>query len=84
MLGRAWVSAYTEQDEVFVAPEDLIGKILHCRGIDGDAERARFLNPSIKEYMPDPSILRDMDVAAAIIADHITCLLYTSPSPRDM
>lgn len=72
MLGRAWVSAYTEQDEVFVAPEDLIGKILHCRGIDGDAERARFLNPSIKEYMPDPSILRDMDVAAAIIAEHIT------------
>ncbi len=71
MLGRAWVSAYAEQDEVFNRPEDLIGKILHCRGIDGDAAREKFLNPSIKEYMPDPSVMRDMDVAARIIADHI-------------
>ena len=71
MLGRAWVSAYAQQDEVFVSPDDLIGKILQCRGIETDAERAKFLSPSIKEYMPDPSVLRDMDTAAQVIADSI-------------
>ena len=69
MLGRAWVSAYAEQDEVFVSPDDLIGKILRCRGIADAAAQEKFLNPSIKEYMPDPSVLRDMDAAARTIAD---------------
>lgn len=69
MLGRAWVSAYAEQDEVFVNPDDLIGKILRCRGIADAVAQEKFLNPSIKEYMPDPSVLRDMDAAARTIAD---------------
>lgn len=69
MLGRAWVSAYAEQDDVFVSPDDLIGKILQCRGMADAQAQKKFLNPSIKEYMPDPSVLRDMDVAAQTIAD---------------
>ncbi len=69
MLGRAWVSAYAEQDEVFLSPDDLIGKILRCRGIEDAAEREKFLNPSIKGYMPDPFVLCDMDKAAQTIAD---------------
>ena len=68
MLGQAWVvPVYTEN----VLPEkkdDLISKILINRGIE-DAEK--FLNPSIKEYMPDPSVMTDMDRAAVIVADAI-------------
>ena len=30
-----------------------------------------FLNPSIKEYMPDPYVLKDMEKAAQIIADAV-------------
>lgn len=71
VLGRAWVSAYSDENEIFSRPEDLVGKILHCRGIDGDAARDKFLNPSIKEYMPDPFVLRDMDMAARTITDAI-------------
>jgi len=71
MLGRAWVSAYAEQDEIFVSPNDLIEKILRRRGIADAAAREKFLNPSIKEYMPDPSVLHDMDAAARIIADSV-------------
>ncbi len=71
VLGRAWVSAYSDEDKIFSSPEDLVGKILHCRGIDGDAQRNLFLNPSIKEYMPDPSVMRDMDAAASVIADAV-------------
>ncbi len=71
MLGRAWVSAYAEQDEIFVSPDDLIGKILQRRGVADAAAREKFLNPSIKEYMPDPCVLHDMDAAARIIADSV-------------
>ena len=67
MLGQAWVlPAYS--DCAGGVSDDLVAKILYARGID-DAER--FLNPSIKEYMPNPSVLKDMDVAAHVIADAI-------------
>lgn len=71
MLGQAWVSAYELPDEIFISPDDLIGNILRCRGIVGDVARKKFLNPSIKEYMPDPSVLHDMDIAARTIADAV-------------
>ena len=67
MLGRAWVSVY---DSV-CGTEDLLKNILNGRGIVSDLEVERFLNPSIKEYMPDPSVLKDMDIAAKLIADAI-------------
>ncbi len=67
MLGQAWVlPAYPDSD--IGALDDLVAKILNARGIE-NAER--FLNPSIKEYMPNPSVLQDMDKAACIIADAV-------------
>ncbi len=51
--------------------DDLVRKILDSRGITGDDDVQKFLNPSIKEYMPNPSVLRDMDMAARIIADAV-------------
>lgn len=51
--------------------DDLLHNILDSRGITGYENVQKFLNPSIKEYMPNPSVLTDMDNAARIIADAI-------------
>ncbi len=67
MLGKAWVLAYDE----FSGADDLLKNVLAGRGIISDADTKQFLNPSIKDYMPDPSVLMDMDRAAKIIADAI-------------
>ena len=69
MLGRAWMVATSSDDTI--GADNLVKKILATRGIVDVADQERFLNPSIKEYMPDPSVLRDMDVAAREIADSI-------------
>ena len=67
MLGRAWMVVADGFDN----SNDLVKQILISRGVESDADIEKFLNPSIKEYMPDPCVLKDMDVAARIIADAI-------------
>ncbi len=67
MLGKAWVM----ENDVFDGNRGLIKNILRGRGIETDADVKSFLNPSIKEYMPDPSVLMDMDRAVQVIADAI-------------
>ena len=64
MLGKAWVVAYDNLE----TNNDLVKTILASRGVD---DIDKFLNPSIKEYMPDPSVLLDMDVAARVVADAV-------------
>ncbi len=72
MLGKVWaVSDDYNMDKCPTDTENLIKNILTSRGITGDVAVARFLHPSIKEYMPDPSVLKDMDKATQIIADAI-------------
>ncbi|MGN0917297.1 MAG: single-stranded-DNA-specific exonuclease RecJ [Candidatus Enterousia sp.] len=72
MLGRAWTLAtYCDADNFSCPDDDLLHRVLSSRGICGDAAVQKFLNPSIKEYMPDPSVLCDMDNAARIIADSV-------------
>lgn len=66
MLGKAWVL----MDDGFCDCDDLLKKILCSRGVS-EQETQKFLNPSIKEYMPNPSVLKDMDKGAAVIADAI-------------
>lgn len=44
--------------------------LLAGRGIDG-GEAHRYLNPSLKSDLPDPSTLKDMDRAAELILDAI-------------
>ena len=68
MLGKAWVLADGIDN---VNSDDLVKKILAGRGVSDEAEVKRFLNPSIKEYMPNPSVLTDVDAAARIIADAV-------------
>lgn len=72
MLGQVWtVATYPGEESSISRPDNLLQKILMSRGITDMAAMEQFLNPSIREYMPNPSVLCDMDVAAKIIADSI-------------
>lgn len=64
--GHALAAAISQRYDL---PE-LLGRVLAGRGVDLDAVET-FLDPSLKVLMPDPSVLRDMDRAAARIADAI-------------
>ncbi|HYC03205.1 MAG TPA: single-stranded-DNA-specific exonuclease RecJ [Azospirillaceae bacterium] len=46
---------------------EIVGRILAARGIALD-EADRFLTPTLKALLPDPSVLRDMDGAAERLA----------------
>lgn len=50
----------------YALPE-IAGRVMALRGITPDSA-ASFLNPTLRALMPDPSCLRDMDVAAARLA----------------
>lgn len=60
-LNRALAIAQTRQ------LPDLVSRVLAGRGVGLD-ETATFLTPTLKDLMPDPSTLCDMDKAAARIA----------------
>lgn len=75
VLGKRWV--FTPYDARLAAgisqshglPE-LLGRLLAARDIAFDAVPA-FLEPTLKSSLPDPSRLKDMDIAASRIADAI-------------
>src|SRR5688572_2931374 len=48
--------------------EDLTDQLLMARGIPAD-DLARHRSPTIRDFLPDPSVFRDMDVAASRLAD---------------
>lgn len=50
--------------------EDLVTQLLLARGVDRD-DIGRHRNPTLREFLPDPSAFRDMDVAADRIAQAI-------------
>ena len=68
VLGRAWL---VPDIGISVSDDNLVKNILHNRGIDTDDDVERFLTPSVKNEMPDPSSLIDMDRAIAIIESAI-------------
>lgn len=65
LLGRKWVINDSEKSD------NLITRILNSRGVFGDENISRFLSPTIKDSMPDPSNMIDMDVGARLMADAI-------------
>ena len=72
VLGKTWaVSEDYNLNQDLNDTDNLIKNILASRGITGDVAVARFLHPSIKEYMPDPYVLKDMERATQIIADAV-------------
>jgi len=74
-LGKKWVLAKNNErlvqgmSQLYMLPE-IISRILVSRGI-GFENVERFMNPSIKDQLPDPNSLKDMDKAAQSIADAI-------------
>ncbi len=72
VLGQSWVwrlGAVDDRDADF-APDDLVTQLLMSRGVPReDMERHR--DPTIRGFMPDPSIFRDMEEAAQRLADAV-------------
>lgn len=66
MLGHAWIVA-DGADEAYATEEDLVKRILINRGMVPE-DIPGFLNPSVKDYMPDPFVLRDCERAVKVIA----------------
>jgi len=49
---------------------ELLARILAGRGVEAE-EAAAFLDPTVRDLMPDPTVLADMPAAAARIADAV-------------
>ncbi len=51
-------------------PDDLVDQLLLARGVSRE-ELARHRRPTLRDFMPDPSVFRDMDKAAERLADAV-------------
>src|SRR5690606_2693931 len=49
---------------------DIVARVLAGRGVQA-ADAARFLDPTIRDLLPDPASLTDMEQAASRIADAV-------------
>ncbi|MDR0967560.1 MAG: single-stranded-DNA-specific exonuclease RecJ [Rickettsiales bacterium] len=65
VMGRVWALSDNNCDS------DLLKQILCSRGIVSDTDVQKFLDPKIKDYMPDPFVLRDMQRGVVVVADAI-------------
>ncbi|MFN8925030.1 MAG: single-stranded-DNA-specific exonuclease RecJ [Rhodospirillales bacterium] len=70
--GRRWTAAAADERTALALAQahglpDLVARILAARGSGLDAVEA-FLRPQLRTALPDPSVLRDMDRAAARLA----------------
>ncbi len=50
---------------------EIVGRLLAARGVEADAAE-RFLAPTLRDFLPDPSLLKDMDVAVARLVRAVT------------
>jgi single-stranded-DNA-specific exonuclease len=72
ILGQPWRwrgGAADGHDEAF-QPDDLIDQLLMARGVAREALELHRL-PTLRGFMPDPSLFRDMDKAAERLADAV-------------
>ncbi|QUM72966.1 single-stranded-DNA-specific exonuclease RecJ [Sphingopyxis granuli] len=72
ILGQPWRWRRTSAQMAgeSLAPNDLVTQLLLARGVPrDDIERQRA--PTLRAFMPDPSLFRDMDAAAARLADAV-------------
>ena len=75
LTGRPWVFRPADDREVMACSQkhglsDVLARILVARGIAAD-EVEVFLNPTLKNSLPDPAHLLDMDVASTRVATAI-------------
>lgn len=65
-----WRGAGTDSRDSGFQPDDLVASLLLARGCPRDALESH-RTPTIRGFMPDPSIFRDMDRAAERLADAV-------------
>ena len=65
-----WRGEGADAREPGYAPDDLVTQLLLARGCPRD-ELDAHRNPTIRAFMPDPSLFRDMDAAAERLADAV-------------
>ncbi|MBK6707218.1 MAG: single-stranded-DNA-specific exonuclease RecJ [Sphingomonadales bacterium] len=72
ILGQSWQWRGNRADagDPDFTPDDLVTQLLLARGVARD-DLERHRNPTLRGFMPDPSIFRDMDVAAERLADAV-------------
>jgi single-stranded-DNA-specific exonuclease len=75
LSGRRWIWRTGEDRVAFGIAQrlevpEIIGRLLAARGIGIEAAEA-FLTPTLRALLPDPSVLIDMDAAAARLADAV-------------
>ena len=59
-----WRKAFWRRNGGDDLGRDLIDQLLLARGV-GEADLARHRQPTIRDFLPDPSVFQDMDKAAA-------------------
>src|SRR3954462_5786006 len=72
ILGQPWrwrAGSAEAGDEGF-QPDDLVDQLLMARGV-ARYDLARHRAPTLRAFMPDPSVFRDMDKAAERLADAV-------------
>jgi single-stranded-DNA-specific exonuclease len=75
--GLAWTHRLSERQDMAalaIAQDhglpDIVARVLAGRGVSA-IDAARFLDPTIRDLLPDPSSLTDMDKAAGRLADAV-------------
>jgi single-stranded-DNA-specific exonuclease len=69
ILGQPWRWRGGNADADF-QPDDLVDQLLLARGVARE-DLARHRAPTLRDFMPDPSLFRDMDKAAERLADAV-------------
>ncbi|MFZ1989702.1 MAG: single-stranded-DNA-specific exonuclease RecJ, partial [Alphaproteobacteria bacterium] len=74
-LGRRWRMRLSDDQAAFALGQalgvpDILARVLAGRGVPVHQAKA-YLSPSLRQDLPDPSILADMDVAATRVANAI-------------
>jgi single-stranded-DNA-specific exonuclease len=67
LLGQPWRWRRSGGDDLAVP---LVDQLLLARGVD-TADLARHRQPTIRDFLPDPSVFKDMDKAAVRLADAV-------------
>src|SRR3954468_8337275 len=65
-----WRGGAADAGDLGFQPDDLVDQLLLARGV-GREDLARHRQPTLRGFMPDPSVFRDMDKAAERIADAV-------------
>src|SRR5271154_6031693 len=73
--GKRWIARACDERLALALAQrhalpDLIARSLAARGVTLD-EASGFLDPKLRDFLPNPSVFRDMDVAASRMADAI-------------